>query len=237
VDESRLTSVVAVAALEEPTRRRLYEHVVRQPAPVSKDEAAAALELPRTTAAFHLDKLAGEGLLSVVFERRTGRFGPGAGRPAKLYRRSDKEVEVSLPERAYDVAGRLLAAAIEDAEASGESAREALARRSDQYGETLGRTGRTTGIPTNDDDTLAGNDMLTRVLEAQGFEPRRDGNAILLGNCPFHALAKEHPALVCGMNQHLLTGLLRGLGDTDFEAEVSPAAGHCCVRLTTDAKH
>jgi predicted ArsR family transcriptional regulator len=223
VDPSRLTDVVAVAALEEPTRRRLYEHVVRQPSPVSKDEAAAALQLPRTTAGFHLDKLADEGLLSVVFERRTGRCGPGAGRPAKLYRRSDKQVEVSLPERAYDVAGRLLAAAIDDAEASGESPREALARRADQYGETLGQASRFTAIAT---------DALTQVLETHGFEPRRDGADILLGNCPFHALAKEHPALVCGMNRHLLGGLLRGLGDTDHQARLSPTPGLCCVRLT-----
>jgi predicted ArsR family transcriptional regulator len=223
VDESRLTSVVAVAALEEPTRRRLYEHVVRQPSPVSKDEAAAALDLPRTTAGFHLDKLAGEGLLSVVFERRTGRCGPGSGRPAKLYRRSDKQVQVSLPERAYDVAGRLLAAAIEDADASGDSPREALARRADEYGETLGQASRCTTIAM---------DALTYVLETQGFEPRRDGADVLLGNCPFHALAKEHPELLCGMNQHLLTGLLRGLGDDAYQARLSPAAGHCCVRLT-----
>jgi predicted ArsR family transcriptional regulator len=223
VNESRLTSVVAVAALEEPTRRRLYDHVVRQPSPVSKDEAAAALDLPRTTAGFHLDKLAAEGLLSVVFERRTGRCGPGAGRPAKLYRRSDKQVQVSLPERAYDVAGRLLAAAIEDADASGESPREALARRADQYGETLGQASRFTPVAI---------DALTQVLETHGFEPRIDGADIVLGNCPFHALAKEHAALVCGMNRHLLDGLLRGLGDTDHQAQLSPAAGLCCVRLT-----
>ena len=52
----------AVAALEEPTRRRLYEYVVGRPEPVSRDDAANALGLPRTTAAFHLDKLTEEGL-------------------------------------------------------------------------------------------------------------------------------------------------------------------------------
>ncbi|HWR49068.1 MAG TPA: helix-turn-helix domain-containing protein, partial [Pseudonocardiaceae bacterium] len=81
--ESREAQISAIAALDEPTRRRLYDYVVRQPAPVSRDDAAAILELPRTTVAFHLDRLVDEDLLDVIYERRTGRTGPGAGRPAK----------------------------------------------------------------------------------------------------------------------------------------------------------
>ncbi|QNE21941.1 helix-turn-helix domain-containing protein [Kribbella qitaiheensis] len=222
MDPSHLANVQAIAALEEPTRRQLYELVVRSPAPVSKDEAAAALAIPRTTAAFHLDKLAAEGLLSVVYERRSGRCGPGAGRPAKLYRRSELEVEISLPGRTYDVAGLLLAAALEDAESTGEPPTRALARHATRYGKSLGETAR-------------GTRDVIQVLEKQGFEPREDGPDILLGNCPFHLLANEHQQLVCGMNQHLLTGLLDGLGDTDREAILSPSPGHCCVRINQRA--
>src|SRR5918997_1027656 len=94
--------VAAVAALAEPTRRRVYEHVVRQPAPVGRDEVAAAVSLPRNTAAFHLDRLAECGLLDVHFERRSGRSGPGAGRPSKLYRRGPPALEVSFPGRRDD---------------------------------------------------------------------------------------------------------------------------------------
>ena len=220
MDPSHLASVQAIAALEEPTRRQLFELVARSPVPVSKDEAAAALAIPRTTAAFHLDKLVGEGLLSVVFERRSGQRGPGAGRPAKLYRRSELEVVVSLPERTYDVAALLLAAALEDAESTGESPGRALARHATRYGKTLGEAA---AHRTGD---------VKRVLEAQGFEPQENGPDIVLGNCPFHLLAKEHAQLVCGMNQHLLAGLLDGLGATDREARLSPSPGHCCVRLS-----
>ncbi|TDU87239.1 putative ArsR family transcriptional regulator [Kribbella voronezhensis] len=219
MDPNHLAGVQAIAALEEPTRRQLYELVVRSPTPVGKDEAAAAAGVPRTTAAFHLDKLVGEGLLSVVYERRSGRGGPGAGRPAKLYRRSDLEVEVSVPERTYGVAGHLLAAALEDAESSGESPARALARHAARYGRTLGETARGTGD-------------VVQVLERQGFEPRQDGPDILLGNCPFHQLANEHPQLVCGMNLQLIEGLLDGLGDADREALLAPSAGNCCVRLS-----
>ena len=110
--ESWDTHISAVAALDEPTRRRLYNYVLRQPEPVSRDEAAAALELPRSTAAFHLDRLVDEGLLDMGYQRLNGRSGPGAGRPSKLYRRSRHQVTVSLPQRRYELAGRLLSDAL-----------------------------------------------------------------------------------------------------------------------------
>jgi predicted ArsR family transcriptional regulator len=212
--------VSAVAALDEPTRRRLYDHVVRQPGPVSRDEAAAALGLARQTAAFHLDRLADESLLDVVYERRSGRSGPGAGRPAKLYRRSAKQVYVSLPERRYELAGRLLAQAVEESEATGEPARTVLHRRAQDLGNDLGK------------QDCAG---VLDLLERYGFEPRREGDAIVLANCPFHTLAREHTETVCGMNLHLLRGVLQGLGDGGYEACLAPGPDRCCVRLEPTA--
>lgn len=208
--------ISAVAALDEPTRRRLYEHVTRQPGPVSRDDAAAALGLPRQTAAFHLDRLAGESLLDVVYERRSGRTGPGAGRPAKLYKRSTRQVSVSLPERHYELAGRLLAQALEESETTGEPVRPVLHRRAHAWGTGLAGQG-----PTD----------LVGFLEHYGFEPRRDGKAVVLGNCPFHALARDHTETVCGMNLHLMRGVLEGLGERGFLARLAPGPGRCCVRL------
>jgi predicted ArsR family transcriptional regulator len=217
VDTSWDAQVQAVAVLEEPTRRRLYEYVVSQPGPVGRDEAAAALAIPRTTAAFHLDKLTEEGLLATCYERRTGRTGPGAGRPAKLYHRSDREIEITLPERQYAIAGRILAAAVEEADSTGTSPREAANRQAHEYGEALGRAA--PGTP------------LLRILESHGFEPRADSTGVSLANCPFQRLAKDHPGLVCGMNLHLLAGLIHSLGTTDLEARLDPQPRHCCVRL------
>jgi predicted ArsR family transcriptional regulator len=236
VDTSWQASVQAVAVLEEPTRRRLYEYVVAQPGPVGRDEAAVALGIPRTTAAFHLDRLTGEGLLATCYERRTGRSGPGAGRPAKLYHRSDREIEISLPERQYAVAGRLLAAAVEEAESTGCSPRDAVNRRAHEYGASLGRAAHEpaeASSPTDDGGDEQG--RLLRILSAHGFEPRPDGTAIALANCPFQRLAKDHPRLVCGMNLHLLAGLLDSLGGTDLEASLDPQPHHCCVRLVPAA--
>ncbi|MGW0710552.1 helix-turn-helix transcriptional regulator [Streptomyces sp. NPDC002643] len=219
-NEAPHPGVSAVAALDEPTRRRLYDHVVRQSAPVSRDEAAAALGLARQTAAFHLDRLADESLLDVVYERRSGRTGPGAGRPAKLYKRSTEQVTVNLPERHYELAGRLLAQALEESEATGEPVRPVLHRKAHELGTRLADQERT-GV--------------FGLLERQGFEPRHDGGAIVLGNCPFHALAREHTQTVCGMNLHLLRGVLEGLDEAGFQACLAPEPGRCCVRLEPKA--
>ena len=225
MDDERTAQVAAVAALAEPTRRLLYEHVVRQPAAVSRDEAAEVTEVARASVAFHLDKLVDEGLLDVVYERRTGRSGPGAGRPAKLYRRAECDVAVTLPERHYDLAGGLLAAAIDGSGVAGEEPRAALARLAFERGRELGVAAR------GDDDAEDGREVALRALEQHGFEPRAEGDAVTLANCPFHRLAREHTELVCGMNLRLLDGVLEGAATEGLAARLQPSPGRCCVRL------
>ncbi|GAA3444908.1 helix-turn-helix transcriptional regulator [Planomonospora venezuelensis] len=245
----RTAQIAAVAALDEPTRRQVYDHVAGLPEPASRDEVAASLGLPRTTAAFHLERLAGQGLLSVVFERRTGRNGPGAGRPAKLYRRSPCDVAVSLPERHYDLAGLLLADALTEAEHSGGSPRAALERRAHRLGREIAQAarpaaggGRATGpgaeeprgTERGDAAGAGGRDSRAAVLEtleAHGYEPCPEGGDVVLRNCPFHLLAQAHTELVCGMNLRLLDGVLEGLAPTGMTARLAPAPGLCCVRL------
>src|SRR6476661_2344927 len=91
-------AIAAAAVLAEPVRRALYEHVADRDAPVDRDEAAAATGIGRPLAAFHLDRLVAAGLLEVEYRRRSGRTGPGAGRPAKFYRRTrGLNVDLSLP--------------------------------------------------------------------------------------------------------------------------------------------
>jgi predicted ArsR family transcriptional regulator len=111
--------VTGLAALADPIRRGLYLFVAAQPEPVSRDRAAEGVAVPRHTAKFHLDKLVEQGLLATEFQRLSGRQGPGAGRPTKLYRRSGRELSVTLPARRYDLAGQLLASAIDDSTKTG----------------------------------------------------------------------------------------------------------------------
>src|SRR5689334_22442849 len=98
-----------VGVLTDPARRALYELVASAQEPVSRDQASEALGMPVHSVKFHLDKLAAVGLLDVEYRRTSGRSGPGAGRPAKLYRRSEREVELSVPPRRYDLVGEVLA--------------------------------------------------------------------------------------------------------------------------------
>ncbi|MCR8895812.1 helix-turn-helix domain-containing protein [Gordonia sp. GONU] len=223
--DTRESTISAVAALDEPTRRRLYDYVARRTEPVSRDDAAQALDIPRNTAAFHLERLADEGLLAVTHERRTGRSGPGAGRPTKLYQRSNQQIDLSLPQRRYEFAGQLFAASIEEAAESGDSPRAVLERRAAEWGRDLGNAVR--------DDSVAGGPQTTLMstLDKYGFEPVLTAGEILLRNCPFHRLAQQHTELVCGMNLHLLDGVLDGLEVTGLVANLEPMAEYCCVRF------
>ena len=118
--------IAGVSSLAEPQRRALYRFVVSHGDAVGKDEAAEAMGVARSVAGFHLDRLVADGLLTTEYRRLTGRQGPGAGRPAKLYRRAAGELSVSLPSRHYDVAAALLATAITDAIHTGRPVEEVL---------------------------------------------------------------------------------------------------------------
>jgi predicted ArsR family transcriptional regulator len=223
--------VAGVAALNDPIRRALYLFVADSAESVSREQAAAAVGVQKTLAAFHLDKLADEGLLEFEFKRLTGRTGPGAGRPAKLYRRSARQVEVSLPRREYDLAGALLASAIDAAETSGRTVRKELERSSFEFGRTMGeeaqaRAGRRASKAKR-------RDALLDVLRGHGFEPRRVGRDIVLANCPFHSLSQQFTDLVCGMNLHLMEGVRSAIdvGEDELQPRLEPEPGQCCVKF------
>jgi predicted ArsR family transcriptional regulator len=227
--------VAGVAALNDPVRRALYRFVVERGEPVSREQAAAEVGIQKPLAAFHLDKLADEGLLDVEFRRLTGRTGPGAGRPAKLYRRSRREIEVALPPREYDLAGQLLAGAIAAAEESGRSVREELDRGAFALGRTMGEEARARAGSRA--SRARQREALLGVLREHGFEPRPVDGDIVLGNCPFHALAQQFTELVCGMNLHLLQGVrsVLGVGEQELQPRLEPEPGQCCVKFCSRA--
>jgi predicted ArsR family transcriptional regulator len=231
--------IAEIATLDQPVRRELYELLVQRDDWVSRDDAAERLGVPRSVAAFHLDKLAEARLVDVRFERPPGRSGPGAGRPAKKYRRAEHEIAVSLPDRRYDLAGALLAEAVSDAVASGRPADAALADAARRTGRELGgaireeaATGRGRPQGGREARTRAARAGALRALVRLGYEPHELGGDIVLANCPFHALAERHRSLVCGMNLDLLSGLAEGLDAAErLSPRLEPAAGVCCVRL------
>jgi predicted ArsR family transcriptional regulator len=210
-----------IGALADDTRRTLYEYVCGQTGLVGREEAATALGLALHNVSFHLDRLVAEGLLEVEYRRLSGKAGPGAGRPSKLYRRAAREFAVSLPPRRYDLVGDILAAAVMRA-GEGVPLSQALQSCARDEGlsvaqvvEGLGRAG-----------SLS---VLAQVLRNQGFEPQVRDDVIELSNCPFDALAQKHTDLVCGLNQAFVQGVADGLA-AEMTACLEPEPGRCCVK-------
>ena len=219
--------IEAIALLDEPVRRALYDWVVAQRVPVGRDAAATSVGVSRALAAFHLDRLAAGGLLATEYRRLSGRTGPGAGRPAKLYVRGPREVRVSLPDRRYDVAAGIMAEALE--EMSDVVPPDTLRSAAYRVGEALGEAARTAAGPRPTKARRRA--ALIGALAARGYEPHAVDGAIRLGNCPFHALVERHRDLVCGMNLALADGLLSGIGERRATARLDRQPGMCCVAI------
>jgi len=212
--------LASLSSLDDPLRRRLYEVVTSHPGPVNRDEAASEAGIGRALAVYHLDKLVESGLLTASYQRPPGRRGPGAGRPAKVYARSDREFAVTVPPREYELAARLLVQAVE-ADPSNRS-RAVLAEAARGLGTELGSAF----------ERDAGERDVKGVLTQQGYEPCDGADGVIrLRNCPFHQLTEQHREVVCGMNLALVEGLVEGLGVDGLRPVLDPQPGHCCVAI------
>jgi predicted ArsR family transcriptional regulator len=201
----------SLSSLDDPLRRRLYEYVVEAIEPVSRDDAATATDVGRTLAAYHLDKLADAGLLATHYQRPAGRGGPGAGRPAKLYTRATREMSVSVPPRDYRLLAELLVQSLEQDPNVRSVVNDAAFAAGQRAGDAFPRN-------------------VVEALRSCGYLPHRyDGGPIELRNCPFHAVARDHTEVVCGLNLRLVEGVLAGCGETEAHADLDPHPNRCCV--------
>jgi predicted ArsR family transcriptional regulator len=205
------------ALLADGSRRALYDHVRRQGRPVSREEAADATGMSRGLAAFHLDKLVEVGLLAARYEPPPGQP-RGRGRAPKVYEAVGDGLTLTIPARRYELIAGILADAVAEHPARVE---DAAMHRAHECGRDLGQQLRE-----------AGADLLG-VLAELGFEPQAGGGRVLLHNCPFHALARRHTELVCGLNHRFVAGLVDGLRARDVDTHLAPRPGACCVELRT----
>jgi len=220
MSDPRADDLSALRLLDEPARRRLYDWVAGQDEPVGREQAAAATGLSRALATFHLDKLADAGLLEASYRRLSGRVGPGAGRPARVYRRADREFSVTVPERRYENVADLFASALERISGGGPPAELREAAHEMGWSLSSGTRGR----------SRSGRTRLIHALEGGGYEPVTDSvGTIRLRNCPFDALTDAHRQLVCGTNLALAEGIAEGAGATGFEPVLDTQPGLCCV--------
>ena len=222
--------IAAIGVLAEPNRQRLYDLVVASGEPIGRDDAASALAVSRELAAFHLDRLVDAGLLETENRRRGGRTGPGAGRPAKLYRRAGREIAVSLPPRRYDLAADFMATTLAGLDAQAGVA--ALAEVAHERGAATGEDARTSAGPRP--GRRRSLKALLQTLTGAGFEPKLEQSTgtVSLRNCPYNALATEHRDLTCRMNLAWAQGVVDGW-QGPATTELDPAPGRCCVTFHT----
>lgn len=219
-----------LGALGDPTRRALFRIVADSATPVGRDAAAQAAGIARSLAAFHLDRLVDAGLLDVEYRRLTGRSGPGAGRPAKLYRPSPEGLQVSLPPRRYERMAGILATGVDATPPEDEEiTRSAIDRAAADVGRAIAAQRPQAASASR----TRARERVVATLASEGFAPtvEPDGS-ILLANCPFDAVARDHRPTVCRANLALVGGVLAGLGSrAGLAASLEPADGRCCVVL------
>src|SRR5947209_14020928 len=180
-----------------------------QPLPVTADDLAAAHGIHRNVARSRLERLADAGLLLRSFERRTGRAGPGAGRPAKTYRVAPELSAIEFPKRRYEqLIGLVVDALPERARrdrlheigiAFGrELAGEARLRSAKTFRTALGRVCA----------ALGGLGYQASIAEVSG-----ERAVITTATCPLRPLVRAHPGLATldrGMWSALLALALEG---------------------------
>ena len=221
--------LAAVALLSEPIRRRLYRYLRDRREPVGREEAARNAGISVKLAAFHLDRMAEGGLLEVGYRRLTGRVGPGAGRPAKVYTVAPRSFAIALPQTRYALASMMATALSGDTAEGGAATLEQVA----------GTVGEMVGAETTKQARTkhSRRDAALRQLEQLGFEPEARGTGdLVLRNCIFRELSESHRELVCGMNAALVRGLLAGAELRALRVEGRPteervAESGCCVRI------
>jgi predicted ArsR family transcriptional regulator len=180
-----------------------------QTAPQSADEVAAALGVHRNVARSRLERLAGAGLLLASFERRTGRTGPGAGRPTKVYEPAPELSAIEFPERHVDALVAALIDDIDPAERDGALVRAgttfsgALAERSGLRGSSA--------LPAAAEAVCAA----LRRLGFQATVDRIEGSEAVIRTptCPLRPIVQTSPDAVAvdhGLWAGLLKRVLRG---------------------------
>ena len=162
-----------------------------QQQPVTADEVAAAQGIHRNVARSRLERLAEAGLLIASFERRTGRTGPGAGRPAKTYRVAPELTAIEFPKRRYEQLIGLVVDALPE-----RARRDRLRELGIAFGRELGREARLRAAKTF-------RTALGRVCAALGdlgyhasvAEVNGERAVIATATCPLRPLVRVHPEL------------------------------------------
>ena len=211
--------ILQLCVLDDPARRAAYLAVRSAGHPLTRAEVADEVGISVRLAAFHLEKLLSDGFLEATYERDAR--SAGVGHPAKRYRPTRLELEVSIPPRRYDLAAEILAEALE-ADSSSDPPVDSLADVAAEYGRQVGRRTR----------ARKESSRLLTALRVIGYEPATSGDDVVLRNCPFRHVAQARPEIICNMNLAFVAGLLAGTKSRSLHAVLSPSTERCCVVVT-----
>ena len=211
------------ASLGDPTRRGIFVMVRESAEPATAARVAEVFGIHPNVARHHLDRLVEAGYLRIG--------GPaaqrsGAGRPAKRYEATDKEILVSYPARRYDLLAELLVRVVERiAPDTGPEVAEAIGR---DYGRALASE---VGSPDRPGETAEALAAVARAMMGVGFEVATGDDRLLTSHCPFGSTAANHPEVVCRLDKGIMSGLLESIADTAGEVNVTPRTepGEACV--------
>src|SRR5947208_10571746 len=176
-------------ALGDPAIRSTLLFVRASRTSVTAGEVASALALPRTVARWRLERLVDKGLLESAFERRSGRSGPGSGRPAKTYAPRPETVAIEFPRRRYEALIEALVAALPRRKRAA-----TLAEIGREYGTELARAAkmrRATTMPRALDALCRG---LGRIVFQARVESITDEKAVIVSaTSPMRHLVVHDP--------------------------------------------
>jgi predicted ArsR family transcriptional regulator len=205
--------VDALEAVGDQELRAALRFVRSRRRSVSADELAAAQSVHRNVARARLERLVEAGLLISAFERRSGRTGPGAGRPAKVYSPAPELVPIEFPERNY---AELVGLLVDALPASGRKQR--LRELGIALARPLARRSKLSPVR----DRRRGVERVCDALGRLGFqasveEVRDDAVVIATPTCPLRPLVVARPELAevdrgmwCGLLEAAVEGIQAG---------------------------
>ena len=212
-------------SLGDATRRGIYISIREAADPVTASETSELFDIHPNVARHHLDRLVTGGYLQVTRKRPNGRSGPGAGRPAKYYEATQKQVQVQFPGRRYELLSELLAQVLE--RVAPETAAKAAEEVGREYGAQLALE---VGLP--DDAGYQGAvEAVAKAMMGAGFHTTVvDGNKLITSLCPFGMTAINHPKFVCRLDEGIVNGLMDAI-NVKTSASVTPhtALGEDCI--------
>lgn len=217
----KITNVLA-----DPTRYYIYQHIVNNHGEVSVQEIADSFNIHPNVARLHLSKLEDIDMLTSD-ARKTGK----GGRPRRLYRLSDKVIQLHFPYRNYQLLAKI---AVQSMVTLGEQGKLALYETGKVFGEEL--INQQLALNSTSIDRLAFAEkvnMLKNAVTIAGLSPEIQASeeenkiSFRIFNCPFKEVTEVEPGAICSMHNSFLKGMFEALFENVNIVELENMMSNC----------